>query len=72
MAEEPEITLPMIHWIIEKAMEFQKSIYFCFFDSAKAFDCVDYSKLWKILRGGNTRPSYLHPEKPVCRSSSNC
>ena len=51
MAEEPEITLPMIHWIIEKAMEFQKSIYFCFFDSAKAFDCVDYSKLWKILRG---------------------
>ena len=39
-----------IHWIIEKAREFQKSIYFCFIDYAKAFDCVDDNKLWKILR----------------------
>ena len=39
-----------IHWIIEKAREFQKSIYFCFIDYAKAFDCVDHSKLWKILK----------------------
>ena len=39
-----------IHWIIEKAGEFQKSIYFCFIDSAKAFDCVDHNKLWKILK----------------------
>ena len=38
-----------IHWIIEKAREFQKSIYFCFIDYAKAFDCVDHNKLWKIL-----------------------
>ena len=38
-----------IHWIIEKAKEFQKSIYFCFIDYAKAFDCVDHNKLWKIL-----------------------
>ena len=38
-----------IHWIIRKATEFQKSIYFCFIDYAKAFDCVDHSKLWKIL-----------------------
>ena len=38
-----------ICWIIEKAREFQKNIYFCFFDYAKAFDCVDYHKLWKIL-----------------------
>ena len=38
-----------IHWIIEKAREFQKNIYFCFIDYAKAFDCVDYNKLWKIL-----------------------
>ena len=38
-----------IHWIIEKAREFQKNIYFCFIDYAKAFDCVDYHKLWKIL-----------------------
>ena len=39
-----------IHWIIEKAREFQKSIYFCFIDYAKAFDCVDHNKLWEILK----------------------
>ena len=39
-----------ICWIIEKATEFQKTIYFCFIDYAKAFDCVDQSQLWKILR----------------------
>ena len=39
-----------IHWIIEKAREFQKSIYFFFIDYAKAFDCVDHNKLWKILK----------------------
>ena len=38
------------HWIIEKAREFQKNIYFCFIDYAKAFDCVDHNKLWKILQ----------------------
>ena len=38
-----------IHWIMEKAKEFQKNIYFCFIDFAKAFDCVDHNKLWKIL-----------------------
>ena len=38
-------------WIIEKAREFQKNIYFCFIDYAKAFDCVDHNKLWKILKG---------------------
>ena len=38
-----------IHWIIEKAREFQRNIYFCFTDYAKAFDCVDHNKLWKIL-----------------------
>ena len=41
--------LANIHWIIEKAREFQKSMYFCFIDYAKAFDCVDHNKLWKIL-----------------------
>ena len=61
-----------IHWIIEKAREFQKNIYFCFIDYAKAFDCVDHNKLWKNLKGnGNTRPSDLPLEKPVCRSGSN-
>ena len=39
-----------IHWIIEKAREFQKNIYFCFIDYAKAFDCVDHNKLWKFLK----------------------
>ena len=39
-----------IFWIIEKAREFQKNIYFCFIDYAKAFDCVDHNKLWKILK----------------------
>ena len=39
-----------IHWIIEKAKEFQRNIYFCFIDHAKAFDCVDHNQLWKILQ----------------------
>ena len=39
-----------IRWIIEKAREFQKNIYYCFIDYAKAFDCVDHNKLWKILK----------------------
>ena len=50
-AEEPEIKLPTSNiWIIKKAREFQKNIYFCFIDYAKAFDCVDHNKLWKILQ----------------------
>ena len=60
-----------IHWIVEKAREFQKNIYFCFTDYAKAFDCVDHNKLWKILKDGNSRPPDLLLEKPVCRSGSN-
>ena len=61
-----------IHWIIEKARQFQKNNYFCFIDYTKAFDCVDHNKLWKtLIRDGNTRPSYLSPEKPVCGSRSN-
>ena len=55
-----------IRWIIEKAREFQKNIYLCFIDYTKAFDCVDHNKPWKTLkRDGNTRPSYLSPEKPA-------
>ena len=60
-----------IRLITEKAREFQKNIYFCFIDYAKAFDSVDHNKLWKILRDGNTRLPYLPPEKHVCRSRSN-
>ena len=63
-----------IHWIIKKAREFQKNIYFCFIDYAKAFDCakafdyVDHNKLENSERDGNTRPPDLPLEKPVCRS----
>ena len=59
-----------IRRIIEK--QFQKYIYFCFIDYAKAFDYVDHNKLWKNSeRDGNTRPPDLPPEKSVCRSRSN-
>ena len=58
-----------ICWIIEKAWELQKNIYF-FIDYAKAFDYMDHYKLWKILRDGNTRPPYLPLAKTVCRSRS--
>ena len=61
-----------IHWIIVKARMFQKNICFCFIDCAKAFDCVNHNKLWKILQEmGIPRPPDLPLEKPVCRSGSN-
>ena len=60
-----------VHWIIKKAREFQKKIYFCFIEYAKAFDSVDCSKLENSERDGNTRPPDLPPEKSVCRSRSN-
>ena len=60
-----------ILWIIKKEREFQKSIYFCFIDYAKASDCVDPNKLENSERDGSTRPPYLPPEKSVCRSRSN-
>ena len=49
MAEEPEIKLPTSVGLSKK-QEFQKTIYFCFIDYAKAFDCVDHKKMWKILK----------------------
>ena len=60
-----------ICWIIEKAREFQKSIYFLFIDYTKVFDCVDQNKLENSEREGSTRPPDLPPEKSVCRSRSN-
>ena len=60
-----------IQWIMEKAREFQKNIYFCFIDYAKPFDCVDHNKLENSERDGNTRPPDLPLEKSVCRSGSN-
>ena len=60
-----------IRWIMEKPTEFQKNIYFCFIDYAKAFDCVDHNKLWKTVQEMNTSPPYLPPEKCVCSSRNN-
>ena len=60
-AEEPEIL-----WIIEKAREFQKDIYFCFVNYVKAFDCVDHNKLWKILKEMGT------PKHLTCLPRSLC
>ena len=60
-----------IRWIMEKARESQKNIYFCFIDYAKAFDSVDHNKLENSERDGNTRPPDPPLEKPVCRSGSN-
>ena len=71
-----------ISWIIEKAREFQKNIYFCFIDYAKIFDSVDHNKLenWETIlkeilkqteRNGNTRSPDLPIQKSVCRSGSN-
>ena len=61
-----------IHWIIEKARDFQENICFCFIDYAKAFDYVDHNKLWKILKeqGIPDNLTCLY-EKSVCRSGSN-
>ena len=60
-----------IHWIIKKARESQKNIYFCFTVYAKAFDCVNHNKLWKnYSRNGNTRPPDLPLEKSECRYRS--
>ena len=69
-AEEPEIKLPTSVGSSKK-LEFQKNIYFCFIDYAKAFDCVDHNKLENSERDGNTRPPDLPLEKSVCRSGSN-
>ena len=71
-AEEPGIKLPTSAGKKkEKAREFQKNIYFCFTDYARAFDCMDHNKLKNSSRARNTRPPDLSPEKPGCRSRSN-
>ena len=54
-----------IHWIIEKAREFQKKTYFCFLDYTKAFDCVDHNKLWKILKEMGI-PDHLTYLREIC------
>ena len=57
-----------ICWIIEKAREFQKNIYFCFIDYSKAFDCVDHNKLWKILKEMGTTDLLTCLLKNMCAS----
>ena len=61
-----------ICWIIKKAREFQKNIYFCFIDYAKAFDCGDHNKLWKVVKEMEI-PDHLRLslKKSVCRPGSN-
>ena len=49
-AEQPRDPIANVHWIIAKAKQFQKNIYFCFINYAKAFDCADHNKLWKTLQ----------------------
>ena len=73
-AEEPEIKLQHnCSWIIENTREFQKNIYFCFIDYAKAFDCGDHKKktVENSERDGTNRSPDLPPEKSVCTSGSN-
>ena len=55
-----------IRWIVEKVREFQKNIYFCFIDCAKAFDCLDHNKLWKILQEMGI------PDRLTCLRKSLC
>ena len=71
-AEEPDDPIANICWIIEKAREFQKNIYFCFVDYVKDFDCVDHNKLWKILQEVGIPYHYTCLlEKSACRSRGN-
>ena len=65
--EKPEIKLPTSSGSLKKQESSRKTSIFAFFDYDKAFDCVPHNKLFKILRGGNTRPPDLSPEKSVCR-----
>ena len=71
-AEEPETKLPTSAGSSKKEQSSRKNIYFCFIDYAKAFDCVDHNKLWKILQEmGIPDRIYLSPEKSLCRSRLN-
>ena len=61
-----------IHWIMEKAREFQNHIYVCFIDYAKAFDCMSHNKVWKnSSRDGNTRPPVLPLYTEICMQVKN-
>ena len=70
-AEESEIKLPTSAGSQRMKGDLKKRKSICFIDYAKAFDCVDHNKLWKVLKEMVTRPPYLYLEKPVCRKRSN-
>ena len=61
----PRDQIANIRWVMEKAREFQKNIYLCFIDYAKAFDCVDHNKLWKILKKIGI-PDHLISSGEIC------
>ena len=68
--DKAEVKFPT-SWIIEKAREFQKNIYFCFTDYATAFDCVDHKKLWKMLKEMGILDHLTCLLRKPCRSGSN-
>ena len=68
--EEPEIKFPTYTGSSKKQESSRTNINFCFIDYAKAFDCVDHNKPWKILKEIGIRPPDLPPDKSVCRSGS--
>ena len=70
--KEPEIKLLTSVGSSKKTRDFQKTVYFCFIDYVKVFDCVHHKNCGKLLlRDGNTRPPYMPPEISLCRSRSN-
>ena len=70
-AEEPEIKLPNSHWIIKKAREFQKNIYFCFIDYAEVSDGVDHNRLWKIIKEMGKHQTTLPASWEICMQAKN-
>ena len=70
--EEPEVKLPTFVGSRREQRNSRKYIYFCFIDYAKAFECVDHNKLWKTIKEmGIPDPTYLSPEKPMCKSRNS-
>ena len=65
------VNIFFVQFFIEKAREYQKNIYFCFIDYAKAFDCVDHNKLWKILKETEYQTTLPASQESVCRSRTN-
>ena len=70
-AEEPKIKLPTSAGSLKKGREFYKNIYFCFIDYAKAFYCVDYNNVWRILKQMGIPGHLTYLEKSVCSLGSN-